>query len=197
MTQLAGLRRRSRNSAAAAFDFRGAEAKLRWRQRGSDASHQDRGPSPHRRDRCSDDQDRGERPQPMPWPSTAYGGVRTRAPSTIAAANAGSATGAAPFLGSARPITDASNCVRPAVRASAKAASTVLENIAGVSRIHAPRAIAGAATPATPSSPPPRHRRVAIRLTGRAVHAGERTRHRDRAQIALTYSPPGCATRHA
>jgi hypothetical protein len=52
------------------------------------------------------------------------------------------------FLSLARRMTVASSCVRPAVRASAKAASTVPENIAGVSRIHAPRAIAGAATPA-------------------------------------------------
>jgi hypothetical protein len=71
-------------------------------------------------------------------------------------------------------MTVASSCVRPAVRAGAKAASTVPENIAGVSRIHARRAIAGAATPAAPSSPAPRHRRVAIGLTGRAGHAGER-----------------------
>jgi hypothetical protein len=40
----------------------------------------------------------------------------------------------------------------------------------------------GRRDPAAPSSPAPGHRRVAIRLTGRAVHAGERTRHRDRAQ---------------
>jgi hypothetical protein len=50
------------------------------------------------------------------------------------------------------------------------------ENIAG-------RMIAGAATPAAPSSPAPRRRRgVTVRLAGRAVHAGERTRHRDHAQ---------------
>jgi hypothetical protein len=52
------------------------------------------------------------------------------------------------FLSLARRMTVASSCVRPAVRASAKAASTVPENIAGVSRIHVPRAIAGAAAPA-------------------------------------------------
>jgi hypothetical protein len=46
----------------------------------------------------------------------------------------------------ARRMTVASSCVRPAVRASAKAASTVPENIAGVSRIHVRRAIACAAT---------------------------------------------------
>ena len=55
-----------RNSAAAAFDFREAEAKLRWRQRGSEASHQDRGRHRTERDRFSGDQDRGERPQPIP-----------------------------------------------------------------------------------------------------------------------------------
>jgi hypothetical protein len=53
VTQLAGLRRRSRNSAAAAFGFREAD------------------------DRRFGDQDRGERPQLMPWPSAAYGAVRT------------------------------------------------------------------------------------------------------------------------
>ena len=96
------------------FDFREAEAKLR---------------------------DRGERPQPIPWAGHGTWAVRARAPSTIAAANAGTATGATP---AARRMTVASSCVRPAVRASAKAASSVLENIGGVSRIHAPRAIAGA-----------------------------------------------------
>jgi hypothetical protein len=36
-------------------------------------------------------------------------------------------------------MTVASSCVRPAVRASAKAVSNVADNIAGVSRIHARR----------------------------------------------------------
>jgi hypothetical protein len=43
-------------------------------------------------------------------------------------------------------MTVASSCVRPAVRASATAASTVPDAIAGASRIHAPTVIAGAAT---------------------------------------------------
>jgi hypothetical protein len=104
------------------------------------------GPGRHRtdRDRCPGDQDRDERPQPMPWPCTGNWAVRTRrrAPSPRRSGKAWT------FLSLARPMTVASSCVRPAVRASAKAASTVPENIAGVSRIHAPRAIAGAATPA-------------------------------------------------
>jgi hypothetical protein len=69
-------------------------------------------------------------------------------------------------------------------------------HMAGVSRIYSPRAIAGAATPAAPSPPAPRHRRVAIRLTGRALHAGEPTRHATRSTV-LTHSPRGCATSHA
>ena len=58
VTQLAGLRRRSRTSAAAAFDYREAEPKLTWRQRGS---HQDRGRHRTDRDRCSGDQGGGGR----------------------------------------------------------------------------------------------------------------------------------------